>query len=330
MQIEQGKILDVGEGYLSGGIDCKKYLLMPSFFNAHTHVGDSFAKEAALGLDVSHAVGEKSFKWELYEQSSPNERITAMKDTLAYMLASGTTGFADFREQGLEGVKELKSALGKTEMKSVILGRDINESECDGFGLNLYQTNQIPNKRKKFLALHAGEKDGEIEKAFECKPDVLIHFTKASNGEIKQAAVKKISVVVCPRSNSLLGVGLPKVREMIDAGLNVSLGTDNVMLNQPDMLREMEYLSKTSYLTGEPLTPTEVFRMATYNSASAFQINSGLLKEGMNADLLFVSKNAPNLKGSRNMLASVVHRCEPENIRKIMIDGNFVLDKDKK
>jgi cytosine/adenosine deaminase-related metal-dependent hydrolase len=117
---------------------------------------------------------------------------------------------------------------------------------------------------------------------------------------------------------------------MINAGVNVSLGTDNVMLNQPNMLREMEYLFKTSYLSGSPLTPAEVLRTATCNGFKAFNIPSGLLEKGMHASLLFVEKNAINLKYSRNIAASIVSRCEPENIRKVMVDGRIVLNKDGK
>ncbi|MFH1126102.1 MAG: amidohydrolase family protein, partial [Candidatus Altiarchaeota archaeon] len=317
IEIAQGKTNEVDEGYVPGAFDYKKYFVMPSFFNAHTHIGDSFAKEAALGLDVSKAVGRKGVKWKLYQNSSRSERISAMRETLEYLLSSGTTGFSEFREHGLDGIEELKTALGRSRMKSIILGRDVDESECDGLGLNLYQTEQIPKKRGKILALHAGEKEGEIEKAFEWKPDVIVHFTKAKTAEIKEAAKRNISIVVCPRSNSLLSVGFPKVKEMLKAKINVSIGTDNVMLNQPNMFREMEYLSKLSYLFRKPIKPEGVLRMATYNGARAFKINSGLVKKGMNADLIFIDKNALNLRHTRSMAAAVVHRCEPENVRKV-------------
>ena len=329
MEIEGNKILSIGDGYENNCLDYKKYLAAPSFFNSHTHVGDSFAKEAVLGCNVSQAVGKRGLKWTLYQNSSKQERINAMGGTLKYMVSSGTTGFSDFRENGSDGVDELKTSLSEIKMHSVILGRDVDEDNCDGLGLNLYQSNQIPTDRKKFLVLHAGEKEGEVEKALEMKPDAIIHFTKASVDEIKKAARDKISVVVCPRSNALLKIGFSKVREMLDAGVNVSLGTDNVMLNQPDMFREMEFLSKISCLFGESIEPLEILRMATYG-AQTFNINSGVLGEGMNADLMFIDKNSSNLKYSKNILASLVHRCEPENVRKVMLDGNLILDKDLK
>jgi cytosine/adenosine deaminase-related metal-dependent hydrolase len=330
LAIENGAIRDIGEGYTSGALDYTGFIAMPSFFNAHTHIGDSFAKEAVLRLNVDEAVGRKGLKWKLYKESTREERIDAMRETLDYMISSGTTAFADFREQGLEGIREIKEALEGGKIKSVILGRDVSESECDGIGVNTYQTEQIRKDRKKIAALHAGENEGEVRIALKCKPDIAIHFTKATTSEIKQATKQKMSIVVCPSSNSMLGVGFPKVREMIDAGLNVALGTDNVMISQPDLFNEMRCLFKTSMLMKQALTPEEVLRMATCNGAKAFGMKTGLLKKGFNADFMFIDKNAPGLRYSRNIKASLVNRCCREDVRKIMIDGNIVLDKDSK
>lgn len=325
--VEDGLIKEAGCGFEKGGVDFRSYLAVPSFFNAHTHLGDSFAMDAAAGLSVSRAVGRKGVKWSLYEGSEVRERINAMKESLAYMVSSGTTGFCDFREYGIKGINELKTALKSSSLKPVVLGRDVDEGECDGLGLNVYQVGQIPKKRRKLLALHAGECKGEIETALKYDPDVIVHFTTATRSEIKKVSSEKIDVVVCPRSNSLLRAGFPPIREMLDCGINVSLGTDNVMVSQPDMFREMEYAYTASMLNGSPLEPEEVLRMATSNGAKAFKINSGLIKKGMNADITFLGKDSSCLAHSRNILSSIVHRCGLMDVRKVMIDGRIVFER---
>jgi cytosine/adenosine deaminase-related metal-dependent hydrolase len=322
--IEDGLIREAECGFEKGGVDFSNYLAVPSFFNAHTHLGDSFAMDAAAGLNVRQAVGSKGLKWKLYEGSTGRKRINSMKESLAYMVSSGTTGFSDFREYGINGINELKTALKSSPLKPVILGRDVDEGECDGLGLNVYQVGQIPKKRRKLLALHAGECKGEIEKAFGYNPDIIVHFTKATSSEIKKAVSEKIDVVVCPRSNSLLRAGFPPIRGMLDSGINVSLGTDNVMVSQPDMFREMEYTYTASMLNESPIAPEEVLMMATRNGAQAFKINSGLIKKGMNADIIFLDKKYSCLAHSRNILASIVHRCGLQDVRKVMIDGRMV------
>jgi len=42
----------------------------------------------------------------------------------------------------------------------------------------------------------------------------------------------------------MTGVGLPDVLKMLDLGIAVGVGTDNVMLNSPNMFEEMQFLAK--------------------------------------------------------------------------------------
>lgn len=325
--VDEGVIKEIGEGFVPGGIDARCYVIMPSLINAHTHLGDSFAKEAVLGLSAGGAVGRKGLKWRLYEKTGEGEIVRCMQETLQYMLYSGTSAFADFREFGLEGVRQLENALDGMPLKALILGRDVDIKVCDGLGLNVYQLDQVPEDRRgKIIAVHAGERAGEVGKALGYNPDVIVHFTHATPDDVGEAAKKKISVVVCPRSNAVLGVGIPDVGGMLDMGLNVSLGTDNVMVNSPDLFREMEFISKLSYLCRR-ISPVDVLRMATVNASKAFNLNSGFVGEGKRADLLFIDRSAPNLRGCRDLIAAIVHRCEPVNVRKVMVGGRFVVDR---
>lgn len=326
--IEDARIVEVNDGFVPDGIDSKGYISMPSLINAHTHIGDSFAKEAVLGMDLGSAVGKNGLKWSLYRNVRDGDVISCMRDAAVCMLNSGTAIFADFREGGISGINLLKTALTGIPIKTVVLGRDIDIGCCEGLGINTYQIDQIPEDRKdKLIAIHAGESGNEIEIAMNHNPDIIIHFTNATKEEIKKTAKNSISVVVCPRSNASMGVGIPKVREMLNAGINVAIGTDNVMINSPDMFREMEFISKLSYLN-DPVSPEEILKMATINGANALGINSGLIEKGRDADIILIDKNAPNLRFNKNILATIIHRCEPENVRKVMIDGRFIIDKD--
>jgi len=326
--IDDNKIMEINEGYEVGGLDCRRYLVMPGLINAHTHVGDSFAKEAVLGMSVGEAVGRRGIKWRLYKEVDESGILNAMRNSLRFMLNAGVTGFVDFREGGLEGVNLLRRAMREFPIRSIILGRDMNICECDGLGLNVYQLDQIPKDRNgKIIAIHAGEKDKEVEIALENDPDVIIHFVHFTEDDLETAYKKEVSIVLCPRSNAALGVGLPRVRKILDSGITVVLGTDNVMINSPDMFREMEFLLKVSYLN-KGVSPVDVLKMATVNAAKIFGFNSGTIEKGRNADLIFIDLNAPNLNYNKNLIATIVNRCNPENVRKVMVAGRFVLDKD--
>ena len=205
-------------------------------------------------------------------------------------------------------------------------------NECDGLGLNVYQLNQTPEffeilknikLKNKFLAIHAGEVEDEVETALTYNPDIIIHATKATAPEIRKMKELNISVVCCPRSNLTLGVGIQKIQKMIDLKINVCLGTDNVMLNSPDMWQEMEFVSNVC-----GIDPEEILKMATVNAASVFKLNSGIIKKDKNADLIFIGKDSLNLKFNWDLISVIVSECSPENVWKVMIDGDFVVDKD--
>jgi len=325
--VEKGRIKELGDGFITEGIDAKGLLCIPSLINAHTHVGDSFAKEAVLGLPADEAVGPRGLKWGLYRKARRTEILEAMKNSALYMLNSGITCFADFREGGVSGAELLRKAIEGIPINALILGRDAGIEDFHGLGLNPWQLEQISVDRKgKLIAVHAGESEGEIADVLAKNPDIIVHFTLATKEDIAVATRKKISVVVCPRANSVLGVGIPPVKELLDHGVNLAFGTDNVMLNSPSLWREMEFLSKLSYLR-KGIPPRDILRMATVNGAKAFGLNSGVIKKGKQADLIFIDRNAPNIGGNKNLLAALVHRTEPGNIRKVMVGGEFVVEK---
>ena len=330
--IEGSKISYVDEGFVSGAQDLRDLLAIPGLVNAHTHLGDAFAKDACTGLRVDEAVGKEGRKWKLYEKADRGEIIASMRDSAKDMLSSGVTAYADFREGGHEGLKALQAATEDLPIKTIALGRDLGSrfEDCQGLGLNLYQLDQIPKDRKglkdKLIVIHAGEVAGEVEIALRVEPDIIVHYTKCTDEDIREAAKKEISVVVCPRSNASLKVGFPPVRELFDAGVNVALGTDNVMINSPDMWREMEFLYKASLLF-DGLTSLEVLKAASVNGGRAIYRNSGALEKGGTADIVFLDINAPNMRGCRDIHAGLVTRCHAGNVRIVLIKGKTAIDK---
>lgn len=337
IEIRGGRIKEVCEGY-SVGENFRDFAVIPSLINAHTHIGDSFAKEACLNLTASDAVGKRGLKWKLYADEEKGNIISAVRNSAVYMLYSGITVFSDFREFGILGVRELRDALSGLEIKPVILGRDIKTEdldEVDGLGLNVYNLRDLDEvldknlrikikNRNKIFSVHAGEGKGEINEALKYDPDFIVHFLNPSDEEIESAKKNKISVIVCPRSNLTLKTGFPDVKKLCDSKINVSLGTDNVMLNSPNLWREMEFLSKASC---EFIEPEEILKCATINPSEAFRLNCGIIKKGRDADLIFIDRNALNLKYNKNFISALVNRCEPENVRKVMVKGKFVVVK---
>ncbi len=109
---------------------------------------------------------------------------------------------------------------------------------------------------------------------------------------------------------------------MSNLGINVALGTDNVMFNTPNMFTEMEYALKvTRGYYQEYLSPVEVFKMATINPAMALGLNIGSIEEGKLADIMLV-------RGiSGNPILSLINRTESQNIKTLIKDGDIVFER---
>jgi len=238
-------------------------------------------------------------------------------------------------------------SLSKETMRELMETIDI----CSGLGVSganeytsnaMKQMSDLAKKQNKLLGVHASESAGsarfsrenfsasEVERALQyLKPNFLVHLTNATAQDIQKVSSRQVPVVCCPRVNSILGLGFPPLLELLEAGVTVALGTDNVMLATPDMFREMDYTSRI--LRGNRrdagvISSKDVLKMATVNAASVLGLGSkvGSIEEGKRADIAFLDLNSANLRFSRDLIASVVHRARPEDAKCVMVDGEIV------
>ena len=350
-RVEKGKIID-GNGCIAS----------PSLINSHVHIGDSVAKDVGDGEPIDKIVKPPDgIKHRILSETSQEYMIRAMRSSMEYMLKTGTTTFVDFREGGFEGVNILKEASNNIPIRKIILGRhdsffeenpNVSELEktaekllniCDGIALSGFgeieddvasTITQICRKHSKPSSIHVAEYEDlqtksiklkgktEVERALIEGFNLLIHVTAPLRGDLKLIGEMGVPVVSCPRSNGSLGVGIPPIIDMIDRGINVCLGTDNIMLNSPNMFKEMEYTLKVTrgyYKTYLP--PLEVFKMATLNPAMALGLNLGSIKEGKIADIMLVNGM------SGDPILSLINRTEPENIKALIKEGNIVFER---
>ena len=343
--IEGGKIKEIGEG---GKIEADVTgIVIPSFVNAHTHIGDSAAKEPDF-MPLDMLVGPGGFKHKILAETAHNELVSSMKDSIEDIFATGTGLFADFREGGVLGIKALKeafdSAQGREKVDMKIFGRpEADELRITDYGLRIFElidgigissVADYPwedvkrlaaetKTRGKMFALHAGERNAEdVEGAIELEPDFIVHLTKASQQDFERMQDKNIAAVVCIRSNLMTGVGLPPLRQMLAAGLTVGVGTDNVMLNSPDMFSEMEFISKIF----RKLDERKVLKMCTLDSAKALKEDKfvGSIEEGKTANLVVIRNDTPNMRGVRNSIRGVVRRATRNDIAAVIYEGGVV------
>jgi cytosine/adenosine deaminase-related metal-dependent hydrolase len=325
-------------------------IIAPCFVNAHTHIGDSVIKDPVLGNCIDHYVERNlselvqppnGLKHRILNSTPHYEIVEAMHRSVNDMMQTGTCAFADFREGGLQGCMALREALHDVELKCVTLGRpkytdqesealktEIQKilSNADGLGMSgandldmnvLEEGSRSAKKNHKLFAIHAGENTREdIEKALFLDPDILIHLTKANSQDLKEISDRKIPVVVCPRSNFITGVGMAPIIDMFKEGIDVAVGTDNVMLNSVNMFSEMEVLSKIFGIDDR-----QVFMMCTLMGGSVLGLEDiGPIQEGNRANVMILNGNSNNLSGMKDPVNSIVRRGRPDDILSVIIN----------
>lgn len=161
---------------------------------------------------------------------------------------------------------------------------------------------------------------GDLRRAVtELQPDVVVHLTVAEPEEIALLAAAGIPAVLNPRANSVLGLPLPPVAALLRAGVPLLLGTDNGILNGPDLFRELDFTCRLlrSQSAGErPPHPVEVLKMVTRNLQFTRWGGEfpGEIDAGLPANLLVVDLSRPAFRHSQDLTASLVLRAGPADV----------------
>ena len=214
--------------------------------------------------------------------------------------------------------------------------------KCDGLGISGANENSTAvlncySKTPKIRAIHSSETKqsvlaskkmtgkSETIRALNLKPHFLVHMTHATIGDLHAVSKRTRGIVICPRANASLAEGIPDFELMQKAGCTVALGTDNIMINSPDMFREMDYLWKvTMGIKKQRINPKEILKMATVNGGKILRKDVGVIENGKLADCIFIDKHSLDLEPIHDPYASIVHRASQTAIRAVMIGGKII------
>ncbi len=164
---------------------------------------------------------------------------------------------------------------------------------------------------------------------------LLAHGCWLTKREIKILARAGASVVHCPVSNMKLASGIMPLPEMLEAGLNVSLGTDSPCSNNNlDMFEEMKtaaLIHKVHQLDPTLAKAQTILDMATINGAKALGLAEeiGSLETGKKADLIMLDFNQPHLLPAHNLVSHLVYSARGSDVEAVIINGRLVMEKRK-
>jgi len=155
------------------------------------------------------------------------------------------------------------------------------------------------------------------------------HSVWLTDEEVSIFADRGVSVTHNPAA-AMRVLGFAKIPEMVNAGVNVGIGTDGAPSNnRMNMLSEM-YLTglihKGNKLDPEVLPAETVLEMATINGArAALDSSVGSLEPGKDADILILDPDTPNMLPLNDPISNLVYSINTTNVESVLVRGEFVL-----
>ena len=195
------------------------------------------------------------------------------------------------------------------------------------------------------LQLHLSQTGSEVESCLDraglapaellsCHGLMNLKLTAAGCGaatgeELRLLGKRKATVVALPQEDGRAGRPGLSIAKAVKAGCNVALGTGGVAdCGQTDLFEAMRLAACGQRLAeGRPdaMPAAAILTMATVCGASAQgRTDCGMLKEGMDADIILVDFSAPHLLPCHNVLAALVFCAKGGDVAMTMVRGKVL------
>ena len=160
-------------------------------------------------------------------------------------------------------------------------------------------------------------------------PTSAAHGVWLTDSDLSILAEKKASVIHNPVSNLKLGSGVLPLRRVLDAGVNVALGTDGTASNNRlDILRELQtaaLIHKGVNRDPAIIKASELIPLATKNGAIAQgRPDCGEIAVGNRADLVLISRHPLHNMPNFDDYAMLAYSAETSDVRMTMVDGRIL------
>jgi len=152
-------------------------------------------------------------------------------------------------------------------------------------------------KKNKIFSLHASERIREdIDDILDLKPDILVHMNQAALSDLIRVKENNIPVVVCPRSNAFFGLKI-NYEYLKESRVRILLGTDNMMLHEPDIIEEVKHIMMESNV----FNLHDLLMMITYNPRKVLNEDGDILVEDSKSSFVVLDRGS--------LKPVYIHRC---------------------
>ncbi|XP_057949660.1 uncharacterized protein LOC131144804 isoform X3 [Malania oleifera] len=328
-------------------LDLHGQIMFPGFINTHVHTSQQLARGIADDVDLMTWLHDRIWPYE----SNMTEEDSYISTLLCgiELIHSGVTCFAEAGGQHVSGMARAVELLG--------LRACLAQSTMDsGTGLppswGIRTTDECIQSQKELYKKHHNTADGRIRvwlgiRQIMNSTDRLLFETGETAKELKTGihmieflSRAEVKVSHCPAA-AMRMLGFAPIKEMLDAGICVSLGTDGAPSNNRMSIVDEMYLAslinkgREVYASGttDPtaLPANTILQMATiYGAKSVLWENEiGSLEVGKKADLIIVNPFSWPMVPVHDCISSLVYCMRTENIISVMCNGQWVM-KDQK
>jgi 5-methylthioadenosine/S-adenosylhomocysteine deaminase len=162
-------------------------------------------------------------------------------------------------------------------------------------------------------------------------PTIGAHVVWPTEQEIRILAQRKVGVIHNPTSNMKIASGVSPVAAMLEAGVQVGLGTDGAASNNDlDMWEEMRlasFLQKVEQMDTQVLPAITVLAMATRGGAKAIGLGAeiGVLAVGMKADVIQVAFDDVHHIPIFDVISHLVYVNDEQDVVSTIVDGKILM-----
>ncbi len=160
---------------------------------------------------------------------------------------------------------------------------------------------------------------------------IAVHMTQLTEEEIALIAQTGASVVHCPESNLKLASGFCPVAKLVEAGVNVAIGTDGAASNNDlDVMGEMRMtalLAKAVSGNASAIPARTALRMATLNGARALGLDAdiGSLEPGKWADITAIRLDGIETQPLFDPISDLVYAASRHQVSDVWVGGRQLL-----
>ncbi|KAI3843956.1 hypothetical protein MKW92_010085 [Papaver armeniacum] len=320
-------------------------IVIPGLINTHVHTSQQLGRGIADDVDLMTWLHKRIWPYE----SNMTEEDSYLSTLLCgiELIHSGVTCFAEAGGQHVSGMARAVELLG---LRACLVQStmDCGEGLPEKWGVQstdycIQHVAEIAYENE-FVTKTREVDHGTVtylEKIELLQPNLLAaHSVWVNDTEIGFLSKAGVKVSHCPAA-AMRMLGFAPVKEMLDAGICVSLGTDGAPSNNRMSIVDEMYLAslinkgREAYLKGttDPTAlPAEtVLKMATINGAKSVLWDNeiGSLEVCKKADMVIVDPFSWSMLPVHDCISSLVYSLRTENIEAVMCNGQWIM-KDRK